>query len=232
MKKGTFVVIDGLDGAGKKTQLDLLVKYCHQRKIKAATVDFPQYYRTFFGRLVGRYLKGEFGSLNQTNPYLAALAYAGDRWQAKPGMEKALNKGKLLLANRYTSSAFAFMGAKFSEEAEQNKIIRWLNKLEYEVYGIPKEDLLVYLSVPPDLGQKLVLNKGRRKYIGNKNKHDIHEENLAYLKRVEKIYLRLADRFPHWIKIKCLDKKGNLKTKKEIHQLILQALKEKKIMVK
>jgi len=230
--KGKFVVIDGLDGSGKKTQLDLLLKYCRKNKIKAATVDFPQYYRTFFGRLVGRYLKGEFGSLYQTNPYLAALPYAGDRWQAKTEMEKALNKGKLLLANRYVSSAFAFMGAKFSEKAEQNKIIRWLSKLEYEVYGIPKEDLLVYLSVPPDLGQKLVLNKGRRKYIGNKNKHDIHEENLAYLKRVEKIYLRLVDCFPHWIMIKCLDKKGNLKTREEIHEMIIRTLKKRKIVVK
>lgn len=43
MKKSKFVVIEGLDGSGKKTQLDLLVEYCRQKKIKAAVVDFPQY---------------------------------------------------------------------------------------------------------------------------------------------------------------------------------------------
>lgn len=230
MKKGKFVVIDGLDGSGKKTQLDLLVEYCQKNKIKVATVDFPQYYKTFFGRLVGRYLKGEFGSLNQTNPYLASLTYAGDRWQAKPIMEKALKEGRLLLANRYTSSSMAFMAAKFFKKSEQNKCIKWISKLEQEVYGCPKEDLLVYLSVPPTLGQKLVLQKGRRRYIGNKNKHDIHEENIAYLKRVEKIYLRLVKRFEHWIKIDCLDHKGNLKSREEIHQLIIKALKKRKIL--
>ena len=230
--KGKFVVIDGLDGSGKKTQLDLLVEYSRKNKIKVATVDFPQYYKTFFGRVVARYLKGEFGNLKQTNPYLAALAYAGDRWQARPIMEKALEQGKLLLANRYTSSAFAFMGAKFIKKSEQNKIIRWLDKLEYEIYGIPRENLLIYLSVPPDLGQKMVFNKGKRKYMGDKNKHDIHEGNLVYLKRVEEIYLRLLDHYKHWVRIDCIDKKGNLKTRKEIHQLIIQALKEKKIMVK
>lgn len=230
MKKGKFVVIDGLDGSGKKTQLDLLVKYCKKRRIRVATVDFPQYYKTFFGRLVGRYLKGEFGNLRQTSPYLAALTYAGDRWQAKPIMKKALKEGRLLLANRYTSSSMAFMAAKFFKESEQNKCIKWIGKLEQEVYGCPKEDLLVYLSVPPTLGQKLVLQKGKRKYVGNKNKYDIHEENIVYLKRVEKIYLRLVKRFEHWIKIKCLDNGGNLKTPEEIHQLIIRTLKKRKIL--
>lgn len=228
--KGKFVVIDGLDGSGKKTQLDLLVDYCRKNKIKTETVDFPQYYKTFFGRLVARYLKGEFGSLEQTNPYLAALTYAGDRWQAKPVMEKALEQGKLLLANRYTSSAFTFMAAKFIKKSEQNKIIHWLDKLEHEIYGIPKEDLLIYLSVPLNLSQELVLKKGKRKYMGNKNKRDIHEIDLSYLKRVEEIYLSLLDRFDHWIKIDCLDKKGSLKTRQKIHQLVVDVLKEKKIL--
>jgi len=228
--KGKFLVIDGLDGSGKKTQLDWLVRYCKKNKIKLATVDFPQYYRSFFGRLVGRYLKGELGNLKQTNPYLAALAYAADRWQAKPEMEKALSQGKLLLANRYSSSSLAFMAAKFKKKKEQERIIHWLEKLEYEAYGIPREDLLIYLSVPPDVGQKLILNKGNRKYMGNKNCHDIHEENLTYLKRVEEIYLRLVNRFNYWVKIDCLDKNGKLKTKEQIHQLIIKLLKEKNIL--
>lgn len=230
MKKGKFVVIDGLDGSGKKTQLYLLVKYCKQKKIKLSIVDFPQYYKTFFGRMVARYLKGEFGSLEQTNPYLSALTFAGDRWQAKPLMAKALKEGKLLLANRYTSSNMAFMAGKFIKKSEQDKCINWIKELEQEVYGCFREDLLIYLSVPPELGQKLVLQKGKRKYIGNKNKHDIHESNLAYLKRVEQIYLRLVDRFDYWLKIDCLDKKGNLKTRQEIHHLILQVLKKRKII--
>jgi len=138
-------------------------------------------------RTQGRYLKGEFGSLKQTNPYLASLTYAGDRWQAKPIIEKALDQGKLLLGNRYTTSSLAFMAAKFVKKSEQDKIIDWISDLEYKIYGCPKEDLLIYLAVPPDLGQRLVLNKGKRKYVGSKNKHDIHEENLVYLKRVEEV---------------------------------------------
>jgi len=228
--KGKFIVIDGLDGSGKKTQLDLLVKYCRQRKIKTATVDFPQYYQTFFGRLVGRYLTGEFGSLQQTNPYLTALTYAGDRWQAKPLMLKALAKGKLLLANRYTSSSMAFMAAKFKIKKQADKFINWIKELEQNVYGCPKEDLLIYLSVPADLGQRLVLKKGRRKYLKSKAKYDIHEKNLAYLKRVEKVYLDLTKRFPHWYKINCLNKDNSLKSREEIHHLIIKLLQKEKIL--
>jgi dTMP kinase len=224
MTKGKFIVIDGLDGSGKTTQLKLLLDFFKKKGIKTETIDFPQYYKTFFGRTVARYLKGEFGSLKQTNPYLSALTYAGDRWQAKEKIEKALKQGKTLLANRYTSSSLAFMAGKFKSKKEQDKIIAWIRKLEQKVYGCPWEDLLIYLSVPADLGQNLVLKKGKRKYIGSKAKLDLHEEDLAYLKRVGRVYTRLVSHYNHWIKIDCLDKKGNLKTKKEIHKKILNLL--------
>jgi dTMP kinase len=230
MANGKFIVIDGLDGSGKKTQMDLLILHFRKYKIKAEVFDFPQYYKTFFGKLVGRYLKGEFGDVNQTNPYLAALTFAGDRWQTKDKIKKALKQGKIVLANRFTTSSMAFMSAKFKTKKKQNQCIEFITELEYKIYNLPKEDLLIYLSVPPDIGQKLVLQKGRRKYMGNKNHHDIHEQNLLYLKRVGDIYLRLVNKNQHWLKINCLNKKNKLKSKAEIHQLILKALKSKKII--
>lgn len=230
MEKGKFITIEGLDGSGKKTQLDLLVKYCQEKKIKTITVDFPQYYKSFFGKLVGRYLKGEFGEVNQVSPYLASLTYAGDRWQAKEKMDKALKEGKLLLANRYTSSNMAFMGAKIKSRVARDKFIKWLMKLEWQVYGIPEPDLVIFLSLPPEIGQKLVGKKGRRKYVGNKNSRDIHERNLAYLKKVTRVYLSLCQRFDNWLKIDCMDKKGNLLSIEEIHKKIVKVLKKKRII--
>ena len=228
MKKGKFVVIEGLDGSGKKTQLDLLVKYCQKHKIKITTLDFPQYYKTFFGKLVGRYLKGEFGKMEQGSPYLASLLYAGDRWQAKEKMEKALKEGRLLLANRYTFSNMAFMGAKIKSKIARDRFIKWLMKLEWQVYGIPEPDLVIFLSLPPEIGQRLVDKKGWRKYAGNKNRRDIHERNLAFLKKVTRVYLDLTQRFDNWVKIDCVDKKGNLLSIKEIHQKILKVLRKGK----
>lgn len=231
VKKGKFIVVDGLDGAGKKTQLDLLVKYLRKNKIPVATVDFPQYYKTFFGQLVSRYLKGEFGSLDQTNPYLVSLTYAGDRWQAKSIMEKTLKKGKLLLANRYVTSNMAFQAGKFSRPLHQKKFIDWAAKLEYGIYGLPKPDFMIYLTVPAAIGQKLVANKGKRAYLKKHKKQDLHEINLAYLERVKQVYDYLCQHQQKWIKINCLDTVGQLKTKIAIHQEIVKVLQSKKIMV-
>lgn len=230
MKKGKFLVIEGIDGSGKRTQLKLLIKYCQEHKVKTRSVDFPQYYKTFFGKLVGRYLQGEFGEVNQVSPYLASLTYAGDRWQAKEKMDKALKEGKLLLANRYTSSNMAFMGAKIKTKRERDKFLRWLTRVEWQIYQIPEPDLTIYLSVPPEIGQRLVDKKGKRKYVGNKNSRDIHERNLAYLKKVAEVYLELCQRFDNWVKIDCVDKKENLLSKEEIHQKIVKVLKRKKII--
>lgn len=229
MNKGKFIVIDGLDGSGKTTQTKLLVDYLKKQKRRVEVVDFPQYYKSFFGRLTGRYLKGEFGNLEQTNPYLACLPFAADRWEAKPVVNKALKQGKLLLANRYTPS-MVYMAAKFNKKSAQEKFLRWVRELEYQTFGIPKEDLVIYLSVPPKVGQRLVLNKGNRKYMGNKKKHDIHEANIKYLETVERIYLDLVKRFDHWEKIECLDKKNNLKTIPVIHREVLRLLKKKNIV--
>ena len=229
MKKGRLIVIDGLDGSGKKTQLDLLVEYCRKQKIKTATVDFPQYYKTFFGRLVGRYLNGEFGDVEETSPYLTGLTFAGDRWQAKPNMLKALKQEKLFLANRYTSSSAAFMAGKFKSKLKQDRFIDWIYKLEQEVYGCPREDFVIYLSVPVSVGQKLVMKKGKRKYTGRKQKLDIHEKNLVYMERVKQIYLRMIKKRNNWFFVDCM-KGRKLLSSEEIHQIILDILKDKRII--
>ena len=229
MKKGKLIVIDGLDGSGKKTQLDLLVGYCRKQKIKTATVDFPQYYKTFFGRLVGRYLNGEFGDVEETNSYLTGLTFAGDRWQAKPNMLKALKQEKLLLANRYTSSSAAFMAGKFKSKTEQDRFIDWIYRLEQEIYGCPREDFVIYLSVPTSIGQKLVMKKGKRKYTGRKQKLDIHEKNLVYMERVKQIYLRMIKKRNNWFFVDCM-KGRKLLSPEEIHKMILGILKDKKII--
>lgn len=230
MKKGRFIAIEGLDGSGKTTQIELLVKYCRRKQIKTAVFDFPQYYKTFFGKMVGRYLKADFGRFEKISPYLASLSYAGDRWQVSGPMKKTLADGKLLLVNRYTPSSMAFMGAKIKNKEERDKFIRWLIKLEWRVYKIPQPELVIYLSVSSRIAQKLVDKKGRRKYVGNKNGRDIHERNLSYLQKVAAIYLSLGQRFDNWVKIDCLDKKGSLETPKEIHEKIIKVLKRRKII--
>lgn len=227
-ERGKFVVIDGTDGSGKATQLELLKTKLEKEGRRVETADFPQYYETFFGRTVGRYLAGEFGELDEIDPHLASLIFAGDRWQAKDKIEKWLSEGIIVISNRYTSANMAHQTARVPEE-KREEFLRWLEELEYETYRIPREDLVIFLHVPVEMGQTLVDKKGDREYVGGQ-KRDIQEADLEHLKEAERMYLLLAERNENWLQIECCDEKNNLMSREEIHELVYMALQERKII--
>lgn len=113
--------------------------------------------------------------------------------------------------------------------AERKKFLNWLMEMEYKVHKLPKEDLVIFLHVPTEMGLKLIRKKAKRKYTGKK-KRDICEDDLEYLKNSEKMYLYLAKKFPHWVKIDCLGQKNRLLSPKKIHQKILTVLCKKDII--
>lgn len=224
-KKGKLIVIDGGDGSGKTTQAKLLIEYLKKNKIPVKYFDFPRYYQSFHGQTVARFLRGEFGNINQVSPYLASLAYALDRASAKKEMEEFLKKGGFIIANRYASSNMGHQGAKFSNEEEREDFLRWVYELEYKIHRIPREDLVIYLYVPWQVGWQLTQKKSDRRYLQGK-KMDIQESDLAYRKAVEMMYLELAKRYRHWVKIDCVSD-GKILPPEVIRQKILSLLKEK-----
>jgi len=98
---GKLIVIEGTDGSGKATQSKLLLDYLKKQKISHAYFDFPQYHKSFFGRFIGKFLRGELGDAGNLNPYLISLPYAVDRWQAGPAIKKALLTKKNLVLFLY-----------------------------------------------------------------------------------------------------------------------------------
>src|SRR3989338_8493628 len=111
MKRGRLIVIEGIDGSGKTTQIELLKEYLASQGVPLEVISFPRYEENIYGRLIKRYLEGEFGSLEKINPYLMACIFAGDRMLAKDQIEQWLSEGKIVIANRYVSSSKAHMGA-------------------------------------------------------------------------------------------------------------------------
>ncbi len=198
---GRLIVIEGNDSSGKKTQADLLIRKLESRGIKTEMADFPQYYSSFYGRLVARYLRGEFGQIDDISPYLSSLLYAGDRLEAKDKLDKWLAEGKTVICNRYAESSMAYGAAKFSDQKEQERYLAWLDKLEYCIHKIPRPDMIFYLHVPISITRELIKHKEKREYLEGKRK-DIHEKDKDYLKRVEVAYLMLC-RKQGWIKIEC-----------------------------
>jgi dTMP kinase len=226
--KGKLVVIDGTDGSGKGTQTELLLKYLDDHKIKNKYIDFPRYYTSFHGKMVGRYLSGEFGSLESSSPYLTSLFYAMDRLTARDEIVDWLEEGNTVIANRYTTSSMAFQTARI-EKPKREEFLKWLYEMEYKEHKLPKEDLVLFLYVPVEISQKLIEQKAKRDYTKGQKK-DINEANVAYQKEVLDLYLELAKKHEHWEVIKCVDSKGNLLSIEKVHEKVVEILKKRGIV--
>jgi dTMP kinase len=218
--RGKLIALEGIDGSGKLTQLDLLARALEARGQVTSRISFPRY-ESFFGRLVGRYLNGEFGALNVVDPHLSALLYAGDRLEARAEIEAALASGKIVLADRYIGSNLAHQSARVPPELRE-EFIAWLKRLEYGLYALPAEDLVVYLRVPVAEAHRLVALKSARAYTNLKR--DIQEADIKHLQETATIYDRLATE-ANWVRIDCINTaSGALLSPEEIHRAVLQAV--------
>lgn len=216
--KGKLYVIDGTDGSGKKTQVDLLMKKLTKLGYNTKYVDFPQYDK-ISASLVEAYLNGEFGRADEVKPEIASIFFAIDRWSVSGEIKKALEKGTVVLANRYVSSNMGHQAGKIKDKVKLNKFLTWLDELEFEIFDIPRPDQVILLHLPCAVGQKLVDKKGFRNYIGG-HKRDIHEKDIQHLKDAEKSYLYVAHK-EKWKIIECIDQKKNLLPIEEINQRLL-----------
>src|ERR1700693_5391726 len=127
--RGKLIALEGIDGSGKLTQLDLLARELDARGLATFRISFPRY-ESFFGKLVGSYLNGDFGALDAVDPHFSALLYAGDRLEAKSEIEAALSSGKIVLADRYIGSNMAHQSERVPPE-QRDEFIGWLKRLEY-----------------------------------------------------------------------------------------------------
>jgi dTMP kinase len=221
--RGKLIALEGIDGSGKRTQLDLLASELAARGLQTFFISFPRY-ESSFGKLVGRYLNGEFGPLAAVDPHLSALLYAGDRLEAKPEIEAALAAGKYVLADRYIGSNLAHQSARVAV-GQREEFLRWLRRLEYGLYALPVEDLVVHLRVPVAEAHRLVGLKSARAYTTLQR--DIQEADTKHLEQTAIIYERLATE-ANWVSIDCINAaSGALYSPAEIHGTVLQALESR-----
>ena len=215
-----FLAIEGIDGAGKRTQIDLLCKLLAKRGVAFTRFSFPRY-TSFYGRMVGQFLDGKFGRLTDVDAHFSALLYAGDRLEAKEELERALAKGHVVVADRYVASNLAHQGARVPPP-KREAFLKWLIELEYRIHGIPAEGLVVLLRVPAAQAQRLVEQKAKRDYT--RKKKDIQEADLKHLEAAARVYDRLASK-AHWLTNESFDAEaGILRPADEIHRELVQRL--------
>jgi dTMP kinase len=220
MPRGKLIVIEGIDGAGKGTQTELLARAFQLRGVPFVRFSFPRY-ESSFGHLIASFLNGDFGPLPAVDPHLSALLYAGDRFEAKADLEAALNSGQAVVTDRYIASNLAHQAARVPAE-RRPEFIAWLRQLEYGTYGLPAEDLVIYLRVPAKEGHRLVGLKSARSYTAMSR--DLQESDLLHLKEAALVYDELAQT-PNWVTVECFDAgSGKHRTPEEIHREVLEAI--------
>jgi dTMP kinase len=221
-------VIEGLDGAGKSTQIRLLRDYLLNQKYSCEYIHFPRTESPWFGELIARFLRGEFGSLTEVDPYLVAMLYAGDRKDASGMISSWLRMGKIVILDRYTYSNIAYQCAKIDDPEKQDALSNWILKLEFGHFEIPKPDLNIFLDVPFRFTERKLSeerNSSERDYLNGKN--DIHESSLTFQKKVREVYLRVASTDDRLAVINCGNSNGEMMTPEEIFSKILFLMKNK-----
>lgn len=219
---GKFIVIDGTDGSGKTTQLELLKNRLETEGFAVAIADFPQY-NTKSAGLVEEYLSGKYGQADEVGSYKASIFYAVDRYDASFKIRQWLKEGKIVLANRYTSANMGHQGCKIENPLERKVFFNWLYDLEYKIFEIPRPDLSIILHVESEIAQKLAKTRARLDWTGKTT--DIHEDNIEHLKKAERIYLEIANSFPDFRLISCT-RHGEILTREEIGQLVWPAIRK------
>ena len=206
-----LVVLEGLDGAGKSTQVKKLRSYLESIFGSLEYIHFPRYDAPVYGELISRFLRGDFGSNEAVHPQLVALLFAEDRHGAAPQMKRTLAEGGTVLLDRYVYSNIAYQCAKLSNPDEADELREWIFNTEYGNFDLPVPDLNIFLDVPIGFVEsKLKSQRGGsdREYL--EGAQDIHEADIEFQKRVRDIYRKQCERDSKFIRIDCSDAQGQM----------------------
>ena len=220
-----FIVLEGLDGAGKSTQIANLKAMFLERGVESEYLHFPRFDAPVYGDLIARFLRGDLGSVEQVNPYLVALLYAGDRADCAATIRRWLDEGKVVIVDRYVYSNIGYQCAKIADGAERQMLREWILRTEFEEFKIPRPDLSLFLDVPFSFTERKLSEQREgddRSYLqGGK---DIHEASLDLQRRVREVYLESAAVSGDLKVVNCSADDGSMATPEQIFERIMEHL--------
>ena len=213
-----LIVIEGVDGSGKGTQAQQLTERLTATGRRVRLLSFPRYRETLFGHAIGDFLNGRFGQLNEVHPFLASVLYAADRYESKNVLTEALEQSDVVVCDRYVPSNLAHQGAKL-DGAEREELLRTIERIEFDVFALPRPSLVVLLDVPVEIAQLNIAAKKPRSYTDKAA--DLQEADADYLQRVRDVYLQLASADPFWQRVESA-RAGEQRSIAEIGEDILE----------
>jgi dTMP kinase len=224
-QENKFIVIEGLDGSGKSTQIELLIAHFKAQGIETRFIHFPRHNEGVFGQLIARFLRGEFGQVKDVHPQLVALLFAEDRKEFASTLRDWLAAGYAVLCDRYVLSNIAFQCAKLEDPAAKAELRKWILDFEFDYNKIPQPDFSLHLSVPFSFTERALTARMKaqaRDYLAGGQ--DIHEQDFSLQKAVRAEYQYMVANDPNIRNIVCYDAHEQIKSIADIHQLILTAV--------
>ena len=221
-----FIVLEGLDGAGKSTQIAKLKEMFLGRGVESEYLHFPRFDAPVYGELIARFLRGDLGSLESVNPYLVALLYAGDRADAARQIRAWQEEGKVVIVDRYVYSNIGYQCAKIADKEARLRLNDWILNLEYEVNKIPRPDVSLFLDVPFSFTERKLSEQRSgddRDYL--QGRRDIHEASLDLQRSVREVYLESALQREDITVVDCSDECGMMASADTIFERIMEHLR-------
>lgn len=209
-KSWLFIVIDGTDGSGKRTQTAMLATRLQEAGYEVEKIDFPQYGKKSAGP-AEEYLNGHYGSASEVTPYQASLLYAVDRFSASFQIRKWLDEGKVVISDRYVSANMGHQAGKIEDLAERDRFLAWLEDLEYGIFKIPRPDVQIFLFLEPEISRNLALKVAKPNMDKSK---DVHENDAEHMRKASEAFRYVAEKYGR-IQIVCAEQ-GEMKTREAI----------------
>ena len=216
--KAPIIVLEGLDACGKSTQTELLLDNLEKRGISVGWKRFPGYEITPAGSRIAAYLRGEFGELSQLDPKLIASLYAADRLIQLEEVEQMREDNEIVIFDRGVTSNLIYTPARGKDDIEVEDLNKFVERLEYDFYGFPRESLVIFLDASFDARKKIHAAKNRPL--------DLHEADEMYLKNVHKAALDRCEKDFRWIRIS-VDHDGELRTREDLSEELMNLVLEK-----
>ena len=224
--KGKFIVIEGLDGCGKSTQVHLLQQELEKAGTPHRFIHFPMLNQGVYGTLIAEFLRGEYGSLEEVHPKLVALLFANDRMEHIGTIRSWLGEGYCVLADRYVYSNIAFQCAKLKTEEERTRLKSWILDYEFGHNALPRPNRTLLLNVPFSFTEQSLTTKRKgddRNYLNGKE--DIHEQSIGFQRKVRDMYLKLLEEEKDFTEVNCAGPDGKLMGIGDIHEKIVKILR-------
>lgn len=221
-----FIVLEGLDGAGKSTQIKKLRDMFAEQGIPSEYIHFPRFDAPYFGDMIARFLRGEFGSVEQVDPYIVAMLYAEDRRDAATLIRGWMDQGKVVIADRYVYSNIGYQCAKVEDESKREELREWIFSLEYDYFKIPRPDVSLFLDVPFAFTERKLteVRQGEDRSYLNGGK-DIHEQSMDLQRKVRQVYVDAAAKDQDMYVVDCSTECGEMAAPEVIFERVMQRVK-------